>query len=330
MKPKLAIGGGIAAAIIIAVIAMDSTNFLTHDNSIPNKNTASDQISLVTQTANQVSTSKVQIVAAENFWGSLISQLGGAHVQVLSIVTDPNADPHEYESNTADAQAITDANYVIVNGAGYDNWATKIIGASNNQNQKILNVADLLGKKTGDNPHFWYSPVYVNQTVAQMYSDLISLDPANAAYYKQQYVDLNASLGKYNARIDEIKAKFAGTRVAATEDIFVYLANATGLDLVSPPEFIEAVAEGNDPPAQSVVQFQQQLQGQGGNVTVLVYNAQTVTPLTENIKSLAAQRGIPIVGVTETIQPSDVSFQDWMNAELISLQNALNAKALGQ
>lgn len=330
MKPKLAIGVGIAAAIIVTVVTMGSVNFLAHNNSIPAQSDISDQTKFATQSVNQVSTSKVQIVAAENFWGSLVSQLGGIHVQVLSIVTDPNADPHEYESNTADAQAIANANYIIVNGAGYDNWATKIIGASNNPNQKVLNVADLLRKKTGDNPHFWYSPVYVNQTVAQMYSDLISLDPANAAYYKQQYVGLNASVGKYNARIDEIKEKFAGTRVAATEDIFVYLANATGLDLVSPPEFIEAVAEGNDPPAQSVVQFQQQLQGQGGNVTVLIYNAQTVTPLTENIKTLAAQRDIPIVGITETIQPSDVSFQDWMNAELISLQNALDAKVLGQ
>ncbi|HJT10541.1 MAG TPA: zinc ABC transporter substrate-binding protein [Candidatus Nitrosotalea sp.] len=324
---KIAIGGGIAAAIIIAVV-ISSANIFVHNvsTSIIQNNITS----VTTQNSVSSTSSKIQIVAAENFWGSLISQLGGTHVQVLSIVTDPNADPHEYESNTADAQSITDAKYVIVNGAGYDDWAIKIIGAGNNQNQKVLNVAALLGKKAGDNPHFWYDPIYVNQTVARMYTDLISIDPSNTAYYTQQYANLNASLGKYNTRINEIKQQFAGTRVAATEDIFAYLSNATGLDLVSPPEFMEAVAEGNDPPAQSVVQFQQLLQGQGGNVTVLVYNAQTVTPLTENIKTLAAQKGIPIVAVTETIQPSDVSFQDWMNAELISLQNALNAKALGQ
>ncbi|MGI0086827.1 MAG: metal ABC transporter solute-binding protein, Zn/Mn family [Nitrosotalea sp.] len=318
---KAAIGGGIAAAIIIAIVALSSANIFGNNISIP---------AIQTNTAGTASStgSKIQIVAGENFWGSLVSQLGGTHVQVLSIVTDPNADPHEYASNTVDALAITNANYVIVNGAGYDDWAIKIIGASNNPNQKVLNVADLLGKKAGDNPHFWYNPSYVNQTVARMYLDLVSIDSTNAAYYKQQYVDLNASLGQYNGRIDEIRQQFAGTKVAATEDIFMYLANATNLDVLSPPEFMQAVAEGNDPPAQSIVQFQHVLQD--GNVTVLVYNQQTVTPLTESIKALAAQKGIPIVGVTETIQPSDVSFQDWMNAELISLQNALNAKALGQ
>jgi zinc/manganese transport system substrate-binding protein len=160
-----------------------------------------------------------------------------------------------------------------------------------------------------------------------MESDLISIDPSNAKDYEQNYADLQVSLSPYRDRIAEIRQQFGGTKVAATESIFEYLANATGLDLVSPPAFTHAVAEGNDPPADSVVQFEQQLQS--GNVSVLVYNQQTVTPLTDNIKKLASEQGIPVIGITETIQPPDVSFQDWMNSELITLQNALNAKALG-
>ena len=171
------------------------------------------------------------------------------------------------------------------------------------------------------------SPDYVNQTVKQMELDLISIDPSNAEDYRQNYASLQLSLSPYRNRIAEIKQQFGGAKVAATESIFEYLANATGLDLISPPAFTQAVAEGNDPPAASVVQFETQLQT--GNVSVLVYNQQTVTPLTENIRKLASEQGIPVVGITETIQPPDVSFQDWMNSELITLQNALNAKALG-
>jgi zinc/manganese transport system substrate-binding protein len=281
-----------------------------------------------TSTGQMATNTTIQIVAAENFWGSLVSQLGGTHVHVVSIVTDPNADPHEYESSSADAIAIADASYIIVNGAGYDTWALSLIAADNNPNQKVLNVQELIGQSIGANPHFWYSPYYVNDTVHAMYSDLLSIDPTNAAYYHQQYVALNASLGVYNERIDEIRQQFGGTKVASTESIFVYLANATGLDLISPPAFMEAVAEGNDPPAQSVVQFEQQIDS--GNVSVLVYNEQTVTPLTQSIKALAAQHNVPIIGVTETIQPPDVQFQVWMNGELLALQNALNANALGQ
>src|SRR3989454_7574180 len=272
----------------------------------------------------------VQVVAGENFWGSLASELGGTHVKVLSIVSDPNADPHQYESSSANAQAVANANLVIVNGAGYDDWLLRLLSASNNPSQTVLNVQKLIGQPVATNPHFWYSPYYVNDTVKAMYKDLVSIDSSNAAYYRQQYAALNSSLAVYNARIHKIAQQFSGAPVAATEDIFVYLANATKLNLVSPPEFMQAVAEGNDPPAQSVVQFQQLLQGGNSSVRVLVYNQKTISPLIQQIKSLAAQYQIPTVGMTETVQPPDVPFQDWMNAQLLALQKALNAQALGK
>jgi zinc/manganese transport system substrate-binding protein len=307
----------LVAALLVALVVAGAAAGLYFTNGL----------TLFSGQSNPSSASKIQIVAAENFWGNLVSQLGGARVQVLSIVSNPNADPHSYESNTANAVAISNASFVIVNGAGYDTWALRILAASSHPSQRVLNVQQLLGQPDGTNPHFWYSPLYANKTVHAMYSTLVSIDPSNAPYYKQQYASLNASLGAYNHRIGVIKQQFAGARVAATEDIFVYLADAAGLNVVSPPEFMQAVAEGNDPPAQSVAQFQQLLQQNGA--AILVYNQQTVTPLAESIKALAAKQGIPIVGITETVQPPDLPFQVWMNAECIALQNALNAKALG-
>ena len=178
-----------------------------------------------------LSTGTLQVVAAENFWGSLVAQIGGSRMQVLSIVSDPNADPHEYESNTTDARAVAMANYVIENGAGYDSWADKLLGASSNPHRKALNVAALLRKKEGDNPHFWYSPIYVNQVVAQMERDLVTLDPANASSYEENYKTLQASLAQYQNRIAAIKQHFGNTKVAATEDVFSYLADAAASTL---------------------------------------------------------------------------------------------------
>lgn len=282
-----------------------------------------------THKANTSSSShKIRIVAAENFWGSLVSQIGGNKVNVLSIVSDPNADPHEYESNAADARAISTANYVIVNGVGYDDWASDLLNASTNNKRVVLNVGNLVGVKVGGNPHLWYNLAYVNAAILKMEQDLIAMDPSDKAYFQAQYKALQQNLAPYQNRIAQIKHQFGGTKVASTESIFEYLANAAGLDLISPPAFIDAVAEGNDPPTSSVVQFQRQLQS--GQVKVLVYNEQTVTPLTNSMKQLAAQQDMPVVGVTETIQPPNVSFQVWMNAELLQLENALNANALGQ
>ena len=275
----------------------------------------------------------IQVVAAQNFWGSLVSQLGGTHVNVTSIVSDPNADPHSYQSNTANARAFANAKLVIINGANYDTWAQAILNSTNNPTQRVLNVQNTIGLagKSDLNPHFWYSPYYVNTTVHAMYKNLVAIDSADSTYFNQQYATLNASLyHTFMSREALIKQQFAGHPVAATEDIFIYMANATGLKVVSPDGFMVAVAEGNDPPAQDVATFQQLMMGGNSTVNVLVYNQQTVTPVTQQIKSLAAQNQIPIIGVTETIQPPDVNFQTWMGAELISLQNALNAQALGQ
>lgn len=282
-------------------------------------------------TGNSTSTSSsnvLNVVAGENFWGSIATQLGGNHVSVTSIVSDPNADPHQYESSTNDARAFAQANYVILNGAGYDAWGQKLLDANPVSGRKVFTVADLLSRHEGDNPHFWYNPTYVEQVSDQITKDFQALDPADSAYFTRQRAAFETALSAYHKRIAEIKARFAGQKVGATESIFVYLANALGLDLISPPEFMGAVAEGNDPPASSVVAFEQQVRQK--QITVLVYNVQTITNVTNTIKQLASQQNIPIVGVSETIQPADASFQEWQTAQLLVLQNALNANALGQ
>ncbi len=162
------------------------------------------------------STGVIQVVAAENFWGSLVSQLGGTHVNVTSIVSDPNTDPHEYESNPANAIAITDAQFVIVNGAGYDTWALDILSAENTPNQVVLNVQELINQSVDANPHFWYSPYYVNDTVAAMYKDLVKIDPTDTSYFRQQYAALNASLWQsYMSQEQYIKQNFGGVTTLA-------------------------------------------------------------------------------------------------------------------
>lgn len=270
----------------------------------------------------------LRVVAGENFWGSLASQLGGSHARVQSVVTNPNADPHEYESSTNDARAFADANLVILNGAGYDAWGKKLLDANPSTGRQVLVIADLLGKKEGDNPHFWYDPAAVTQVADRITALYQAADPADSAYFGQQRDALTAALKPYYARIAEIKQKFAGTKVGATESIFVYLANALGLNLISPPEFMQAVAEGNDPPAAAVAAFQDQITRK--QISVLVYNVQTATLVTTNLKKQAANQDIPMVGVSETLQPESATFQEWQHAQLLTLENALNAHALTQ
>ncbi|MGB7724688.1 MAG: zinc ABC transporter substrate-binding protein [Dehalococcoidales bacterium] len=270
-----------------------------------------------------VSGDMIQVVAAENFWGSIAAQLGGTHVNVISIVTDPNADPHEFETNTADALDFAHANYVILNGAGYDTWGQKLLAANPSNGRKVLDVADLLGKTEGDNPHFWYDPDYVQQVINQITGDYQSLDPADAAYFSTKQTALENALTSYRQLIQSIKQTYGGTQIGGTESIVVYMADALGLDLISPPDFMNAVSEGNDPPTQSVAAFEQQINQK--QISVLIYNNQTATAVTTNLKQMATAQGIPVVGISETMEPPDTTFPNWQYAQLTALQKALNA-----
>jgi zinc/manganese transport system substrate-binding protein len=270
----------------------------------------------------------IQVVAGENFWGDIATQLGGGRANVQSVVTDPNADPHEYESNTNDARAFATANLVILNGAGYDDWGQKLLQASPNQGRHVLDVANLLRKKSGDNPHFWYDPDYVIKVADKITAEYRSIDSADTSYFDQQRSAFTTSLQPYMHGLAEIKQKFSGVPVGATETIFVYLATYLGLNLISPAGFMQAVSEGNDPPADTVVTFQDQITHRA--IKVLIYNVQTATAVTTNLRIAATQRSIPVVGVSETLQPVTVSFQEWQDSQLIALENALHSEAVVQ
>ncbi len=270
-----------------------------------------------------ITNNKVNIVSAENFWGSLASQIGGNRVNNFSVINDPNVDPHEYEASSLDAVKISQANLVIINGAGYDQWASQMTAASNNPHTSVLNVASLIKAPSGANPHFWYNPSYVNTVDTQIANELIRIDPSHRTYYLNNLKLLNQKLAVYQDKIKYIQKHFSNVKVAATEDIFQYLASSANLNLISPPSFIQAVAEGNDPPAPSVVVFQNQLQSH--QPKILVYNIQTVTPLTETMKAIAQKQGIPVVGISETIHPINLNFEDWMNQQVTNIIKALNS-----
>ncbi len=267
----------------------------------------------------------LRVAAAEGVWGSLAQQLGGDEVQVSSVVTDPNADPHEYESTSADARAFADARLVILNGAGYDTWASRLLSAGSGPHRLVLNVAEMMHRGQGANPHFWYNPTAVFRVMGRITQDLKRLRPRATAYFSLRLRTLEKAFGPYRARLQEIRREFAGARVAATESIFQYLARYLHLKLITPPSFMRAVSDGIDPAAGALVTFEQQLQE--GRFSVLVYNRQTVSPLITQLVQQTRARRIPVVAVSETIDPEGLTFQAWMTKELTQLQRALKGGA---
>jgi zinc/manganese transport system substrate-binding protein len=272
--------------------------------------------------------SGVQAVAAENFWGSLATQLGGSKAHVRSVITSPATDPHDYEPTAADARMIAGAQLVIVNGIGYDPWAQKLIAANPVSGRIVLNVGDLLGVKAGGNPHRWYSPGNVQRVIGEIVRDYRKLDPTDADYFAQQRSRFERpGLARYKQLIATIRGKYRGIPVGASESIFAPLAQALGLRLLTPPSYLNAISEGTEPTAADKTTIDDQIAAR--RIKVWVYNSQNSTPDVKRITDAARKKGIRITTITETLMPPSASFQAWQSRQLESLAAAL-AKATGQ
>jgi zinc/manganese transport system substrate-binding protein len=268
------------------------------------------------------------VVSSTSAWGSLAAQVGGDLVDVTSIVSNPDADPHDYEPTAADARAMAGAGLAIVNGVGYDAWAGKLIDANPVPNRIVLTVGDLVGVKEGGNPHRWYNPDDVRRVIDQLTADLKKADPADAAYFGTQHdTVLSTNLKAYFDVIGQIKASYAGTPVGASESIVAMLAPATGLNLVTPAGFLTAISEGSDPTAQDKATIDAQIKDK--QLKVYVYNSQNATPDVRAQVTAAKANGIPVTTITETLTPAGASFQDWQVAQLTALKRAL-ATATGK
>jgi zinc/manganese transport system substrate-binding protein len=262
------------------------------------------------------------VVAAEDTWGSIARQLGGAHADVTSVIANPNVDPHDYEPVPQDGATIADAQLLIVNGLGYDSWASKLAAASPSRSRIVLDVGQVIGLHDGDNPHQWYSPAAVKRVIDEITQDLKQLDPADAAAFDaQRQAYLQDGLAQYDALRNGIRTKYMGTPVGASESIFAPLATDLGLDLETPKSFLDAIAEGNEPTPKDKATVDAQLSER--QVKVFVYNEQNTTPDVQALLDRARAARIATVSVTETLSPKGTTFQAWQSAQLEALEQAL-------
>ncbi|RAQ97400.1 metal ABC transporter solute-binding protein, Zn/Mn family [Thermogemmatispora tikiterensis] len=266
------------------------------------------------------SAGKLAIVAAENFYGDIARQLGGDHVAVTSILSDPNIDPHEYESNVQNAVAVAQARLVIANGGGYDSWIDHLLAAAPQEGRIVLKGYELAPVRLEDNEHVWYSPADIGAIARAISQALQKLDPAHAGDYQQNLQRFLSSLEQITNKLAEIKARYAGTPVGLTETLFLYQTTLMGLNVLTPFDFQKAIAEGNDPPASSVVTVENQIQQH--RINVLIYNEQTATAITAKLRSEALAHQIPVIPVSETMPPGK-TYQTWMLDQLNALETAL-------
>ncbi|HUL03194.1 MAG TPA: zinc ABC transporter substrate-binding protein [Gemmatimonadales bacterium] len=263
------------------------------------------------------------MAAAENFWGSIAQQLAGSKATVRSVIVNPDTDPHSYQPSTGDARTMAGAKFAIVNGIGYDKWASQLLAANPVSGRTVLDVGNLLGMKEGDNAHQWYSPSSVQKVITAITAAYDKIDPADKASFAAQKKHFETvSLKPYDQLRAQIRKRFAGVPVGYSESIFQPLGQSMGLKLLTPYSFAKAVAEGTEISAQDKQTVDSQAQHR--LIKVWVYNSQNATPDIQRINTIAKQQHIPIATVTETLSPAALNFEQWQVAELRGLIKALH------
>jgi zinc/manganese transport system substrate-binding protein len=263
---------------------------------------------------------KIAVVAAENFYGDIARQIGGDRVTVVSIMNNPDQDPHLFETTPGIVRQIAGAQIAIVNGANYDPWMEKLLSAAPQPNRKVIIAADLMHRQAGDNPHLWYDPATMPAVAKVITAALGAADAAHVSDYAARLSATLASLDRIARRVAQMKTKHGGTAVTATEPVFGPMAEALGLTMRN-QSFQLSMMNDTEPSARDVAAFENDLKEH--KVKVLLYNSQVSEKLTLRLLDIAKQAKVPVVGVTET-QPANVSFQDWILGELDALDKALS------
>ncbi|MBO0739286.1 MAG: zinc ABC transporter substrate-binding protein [Alphaproteobacteria bacterium] len=261
----------------------------------------------------------IPMVAAENFYGDIAEQIGGPEVEVTSILSNPDQDPHLFEVSPSVARALSGARIVVYNGIDYDPWMAKLLGAVASRDRQIVVAADLVGRKPGDNPHIWYDPKTMPAVAAALADALQRADPSHAADYRGRLERFRRSLAPIDAKIAALRERLQGTPVTATEPVFGYMFSVLGMQ-VRNAHFQLAVMNNTEPSAADVAAFENDLKTH--KVRLLVYNSQASDPVAARMVKLAHAAQIAVVGAGET-EPPGKSYQAWMMSELEAVDRAL-------
>lgn len=268
--------------------------------------------------------SKVPVVASTNVYGDIVRSIGADKVDVTSIISDPDQDPHSYEADTQNQLALSKAKVVVENGGGYDDFVDRMLKSGHNDSAQVINAVRVSGKtapKGGElNEHVWYDFPTVARVADRISAALAKADPADASAFRKNATAFKAELTPLEAKEAQIKKEHGGAAVAITEPVPLYMTEASGLVNKTPAAFSEAIEEGDDV-SPRILQESLALFS-GGKVKVLVYNEQTSGPQTEKSEAAAKAAGIPVVPVTETL-PKGKDYLGWMTANVDALASAL-------
>jgi zinc/manganese transport system substrate-binding protein len=286
---------------------------------------------------------KIKVVTSTNVWASVVEIVGGEWVEVTAIIDDPMQDPHSYEASARDQLAVSEADLVIANGGGYDDFLTQLVEASEGERifLKLVEGEHIHAGEagTGDahaeeghgeehghdhehgNEHIWYELEMVAKAADMIRESIVELRPESASAITEKYDFFIAELANLEIRIEAVRERIQGTGFLATEGVGNLLLEDAGFVNQTPEALADAVEEETEVPASALKRAQDLLRN--GIVSLMVVNQQVSDQVSEQLETLAVSEGVPVLKLSELITEPNQDYLDWMASILDQLQEAV-------
>lgn len=260
-----------------------------------------------TKQANQ---KPIRIVSSIDFYGDVAKQVAGKYGQVNSVIQSSAVDPHDFEPTTKNAKMVSKANMVIQNGAGYDQWMSKLVGANDKKIIDLRVSEDLLHISSESNEHVWYKPSTMPKLATKLAQQFSKLDPSHATYYQKNATKYRQSLAPLNKLISTLKRNVdqKNKLVDVSEPVFNYALTNLGYQ-INNEHFAKAIEDGNDPAPADIAKMQADIKQH--KIAFLVVNTQESDHVIDNMIKLARKHNVPILKVTESL-PKGLNYEQWM------------------
>lgn len=317
-----AIGG----ALTVAFVAAGLYTFFINSTSSPEETGSSSPSPSPTLTRDG-ETGVIKVVTSTNVWASVVEILGGDWVEVTPIIEDPLQDPHSYEASARDQLALSEADLVIANGGGYDEFMVQLMAALDGE-QTFVTLTD--GEHDHEhsetdtahaNEHIWYDLEEVGHASELIVDAIVELRPEAFDQITTNFDFFISELDNLEIRREALREKALGIGYVAAEGVANLMLDEAGFENVTPEALADAIEEEREVPPAALKQATDLIEGDVAGL--LVVNAQVSDVATEELRAVAEAVGVPVFEASELIPASDMDYLDWMASILDQLQEAV-------
>jgi zinc/manganese transport system substrate-binding protein len=273
-------------------------------------------------------TGVVKVLASTNVWGDIAKQLGGDWVEVTVILDDPMQDPHSYEASARDQLAVNDAELIVMNGGGYDDFMTTMIQAADEVKivQMAVQPVDSAGEaethaQSHENEHVWYDFDAVGEFSQNFVAALTDIRPESLIDVNKNYDSFKIELDNLEVRLEGLAGHSLGLGVVATEGVGNLLLEHAGFENLTPEALADAIEEETEVPPAALAKTETLIKN--NLVAILITNAQVEDQVSERLRKLAEAEGVPVVKFSELIPEAGMNYFDWMNQVIDQVQEAV-------